>query len=76
MFKQGKVQVFPHQIAGFFLEKSVCFPSEKAMFGERKGYVFSVFRLRSLRFRASASRKSGFPPRFSSRFFVKNSLSH
>lgn len=50
MFKQGKVQVFPHQIAGFSLKKVYVFPRkkqclarEKAMFSPFLGFEAEVY---------------------------------
>ena len=67
MFSPGNVQVFPRQIG--------CFPSIKALFSEGKGIVFPAYGLRSGRFHGSEAWKGGFPPRFSSRIFVRISLS-
>lgn len=45
MFKQGKVQVFPHQIAGFSLKKVYVFPRKKQCLAREKAMFspFSVF---------------------------------
>lgn len=42
MFKQGKVQVFPHQIAGFSLKKVYVFPRKKQCLAREKA-MFSPF---------------------------------
>lgn len=54
MFKQGKVQVFPHQIAGFSLKKVYVFPRKKQCLAREKA-MFSPF----LGFEAFVS---GLPP--------------
>lgn len=73
-FEQGKVYVFPG-IVQVFPRQIGCFLSIKAMFSEGKGIVFPAFSLRGRRFYDSEALKGEFLSRFSSRIFVRISLS-
>ena len=67
MFKRGKVQVFPHQIA--------CFPSVKCMFSLGKSNVWRGKKLCFPRFRTSKPSFQGFRllvERLSAPFFFQN----